>query len=205
MCYRPVWDHSAIKTYLRDSIIKLSPIHDPVIYQIPWIHWVHWIPVLFRENSIGLHSCKIWFIFVTILQHWRNSIHLHVFNVQISLQVIDLVHPWPENWNIYCPQTKFWEGKVFTSMCQSFCPRVGWGSAFPQCHEQTDPHCRQNTPLIDNSPPYWQTWDTVNKREVRILLECILVVEKIEWIITTNLTLRNSLRFMKRKKQSCMA
>ena len=30
-----------------DRILKLSPIHALVIYQIPWIQW---IPVLFRDN-----------------------------------------------------------------------------------------------------------------------------------------------------------
>ena len=35
--------HSASKTHVRDRILKLTPIHVSVIYQIPRIRLIHWI------------------------------------------------------------------------------------------------------------------------------------------------------------------
>ena len=40
------------KTHIRDRILKLTPIHASVIYQIQWIHWIYWISVPFRENFL---------------------------------------------------------------------------------------------------------------------------------------------------------
>ena len=71
-----------------------------------------------------------------------------------------------------------------------FCPPGGGArSAFPQCHRKADPphkvdhphkvdpHLRSKTLLQKAAPPPIQIMlrDTVNKRAVHILLECILV------------------------------
>ena len=52
---RPRWYHRESKTRIKESIFILTPIHAPVIYQIPWIS----IP--FRENSIDMISTSFHF------------------------------------------------------------------------------------------------------------------------------------------------
>ena len=42
----------AISQGLGKERVKLTLIHAPVIYQIPWFHWIHRIDVPFKENSI---------------------------------------------------------------------------------------------------------------------------------------------------------
>ena len=51
LCKGPGCYHSTSKTYVRDKIFKLNPIHASVIYQIPRIQWILFP---FRENSIVL-------------------------------------------------------------------------------------------------------------------------------------------------------
>ena len=63
-CKRPGCYNSVSKTHVRDRIIKMTPIHASVIYQIPSVHW---ILVPFRENST---DCNI---LQTVL-HWLYDI-----------------------------------------------------------------------------------------------------------------------------------
>ena len=99
-------------------------------------------------------------------------------------------------------KTKLREGNVFTPVCQSFCSPGGClplvrrgGSATPgadtpwqtppaqcmlgytpltaQCMLGYTPPCPVHTGI--HNPPLPSAWDTVNKRAVRIPLECILV------------------------------
>ena len=80
------------------------------------------------------------------------------------------------------PANEVCEGYVFTDVCLStggVCPIACWIPSPPHRHPQTD------TPLgrhpLGQTPPWADTplssacWDTVNKRAVRIPLECILV------------------------------
>ena len=74
----------------------------------------------------------------------------------------------------YRPQTKF--AKVMFSQV-SVCPQ---GMALPPLHAGIHPPGQTATPWADpprQTPPLGSAcWDTVNKQAVRILLECILVV-----------------------------
>ena len=57
LCKWPRLHHSNSKEQATDKILKLTPTHSSVIYQIPWIHW---ISLLFRENSIAVpHRQKV--------------------------------------------------------------------------------------------------------------------------------------------------
>ena len=59
------------------------------------------------------------------------------------------------------------EGNVFTSMCHSVY-RGREGSVFPQCHGKVDPPPGRSP--FQATPPS----DTLNRRSLHILLECIL-------------------------------
>ena len=63
--------------------------------------------------------------------------------------------------------TKLHQGNIFTPVCHSVHRRV---SATPPPPGQTPP------PLSGRQPPRSACWNTVNKRVVRILLECNLVI-----------------------------
>ena len=77
----------------------------------------------------------------------------------------------------YRPQTKFSEGYVFTRVCHSvhrveYLGRYTPGQVHPRGGTSTGQvvHPRAGSP-----PRHSACWDTVNKRAVRIPLECILV------------------------------
>ena len=76
-------------------------------------------------------------------EHWR----FHVFTITCY----------------YRPQTKLWEGYVFTPVCDSVPTQcmLGYTHLPAQC--------------MLGYTPRQILWDTVNKRAVRIPLECILV------------------------------
>ena len=60
-------------------------------------------------------------------------------------------------------KTKLLEGDVFRGVCQSFCPPGGgWGRG------------GYSPPLLTHMGPRI-LWDMVDKRAVRVLLECFLV------------------------------
>ena len=44
-----------VRHILEPVILKLSPIHTSVIYQIPWIRWTQWSSASFRKNSNVFH------------------------------------------------------------------------------------------------------------------------------------------------------
>ena len=83
------------------------------------------------------------------------------------------------------PQTKFAKVYVFTPVCQLFCSRGG-GFCLSACWDT--PHSRQPPPTRSRHIPPWSSYplgpgttpaqcmmgDMVNKRVVRILLECNL-------------------------------
>ena len=68
------------------------------------------------------------------------------------------------------------QGNIFTSVCYSFCPQKGGGSA--SRGSASGGVCIWGglhlggwiDPLL-----HWILWDTANERAVRIILECILV------------------------------
>ena len=84
------------------------------------------------------------------------------------------------------PATKLWLGNVFTPVCQSFrsqgwcLPLEGLGVWPPL--GQTNPPGQAppgRYPPGQRPPLPSACWDTVNKRAVRIPLECILVIYKL--------------------------
>ena len=103
--------------------------------------------------------------------------------------------------------TKLLEGNIFTPVCQSFCSQGGWGVCLSVCWDSRPPHTPRNRSPRSRQPPGsrqppppprsrhppgadtpWEQTplaqcmlgDTANKRAVRILLECILVVNENE-------------------------
>ena len=101
------------------------------------------------------------------------------------------------------PTNEVCEGYVFTPVCQSFCSRGEYlGRYTPgQVHPfplTGTPHWQKHSPLgryppgqvnpplqvhpLGRYPPGSVCWDTVNKRAVRILLECILVKISFLWL-----------------------
>ena len=66
-CYL-VWKTSACylftrKTQATESIFKMTPIHDSVIYQIPWFCWIQWkAPIDLRKTPLLLtwEETKYW-------------------------------------------------------------------------------------------------------------------------------------------------
>ena len=83
------------------------------------------------------------------------------------------------------PANEVCEGYVFTGVCLST------GGCLPRClwadtPRQTPPGQTPPSPsqcMLGYTPLYSACWDTVNKRTVRIPLECILVFHEIFWII----------------------
>ena len=74
------------------------------------------------------------------------------------------------------PATKLGQGNIFSSVCQKFCSQGGY---LPIACWDTTPE--RDTPWQERHPPAKETphnacWDTVNKRAVSILLECILFI-----------------------------
>ena len=72
------------------------------------------------------------------------------------------------------PATKLRQGNVFTPVCHSV-HRVGVSATHPWADT---PQGRCPSPaqcMLGYTPPHSACWDAVNKRAVRILLECILV------------------------------
>ena len=79
-------------------------------------------------------------------------------------------HPILEWSHYYCLQTKFAEGYVFTGVC------LCTGGVSAPLHAGTHPSWDQRqTPPWADIPLHSACWDMVNKRVVRIPLECILV------------------------------
>ena len=75
-----------------------------------------------------------------------------------------------KKFDIFLPAaTKLGQGNIFTSVCQEFCTRGG-GGGLPQCTLGCSP------PPRTRHPPPTRDQHTVNERPVRILLECILVM-----------------------------
>ena len=72
--------------------------------------------------------------------------------------------------HFYHPQQSY--GKVMFYTCLSFCSQGGGVCNTPLSRHPPTPE--PDTPRAD-TPPCSACWDTVNKRVVRILLECILV------------------------------
>ena len=94
--------------------------------------------------------------------------------------------------------TKLGQGNIFTSVCQEFCPQGGRVSASvhagisppeqsPPDHAppgpgtplSRPPQSRHPPPPGPGTPPGSRLQHTVNERPVRILLECILVSERL--------------------------
>ena len=74
------------------------------------------------------------------------------------------------SWNSFLlpSTTKLQQGNVFTPVCHSV---RSWGCLSPQGR-----HPLADTPLGRPPPLRSAYWDTANKRAVRILLDCILVL-----------------------------
>ena len=94
-------------------------------------------------------------------------------------------------WNafLFLPAaTKLGQGNIFRSMCQEFCPQ-GKGGVSASVHAGIHPppgadpprpdHPPEQTPPGADTPPPGRSRlrHTVNERPVRILLECILVLQ----------------------------
>ena len=77
---------------------------------------------------------------------------------------------------VYLPSaTKLRQGKVFTPVCHSV-HRGGSVTHPPSADTLSQAYTpRADTPWADTPPTHSTCWDTVNKRAVRILLECNLV------------------------------
>ena len=77
------------------------------------------------------------------------------------------------------PATKLRQGNVFTPVCQSFCS-LGVSATPLLVRHPLGRHPQADTPwadaLLGRYPLHIACWDTVNKRAVHILLECILVL-----------------------------
>ena len=71
------------------------------------------------------------------------------------------------------PANEICEGYVFTPVCQSFCSQEG---CVRQCMLGYTPLQEQTPPRADTPSVQYMLGDTGNKRAVRILLECILVI-----------------------------
>ena len=68
------------------------------------------------------------------------------------------------------PANEVWGKVIFSEACvKNFCPQGG-GFCFSACWDATPPRTR-------HPPEQSMLGDTVNERAMRILLECILVVD----------------------------
>ena len=97
-----------------------------------------------------------------------------------------LLTSWPllgyqlEELELLPPATKLRQGNIFTPVCQSFRWRGGvcytpWAEA-PGQTPPPRPDAHPPACTCWNTPPRHNAcWDTVNKRAVRFLLECIIV------------------------------
>ena len=92
---------------------------------------------------------------------WGEKILKYYWNLYFKIQVYECHSTLVQN--IYRPQTKLGQSNVFTPACHSV--HRGWGG-----------FCIQGVGQI---PPPRALRDMVNKRSVRMLLECILVVQMV--------------------------
>ena len=77
--------------------------------------------------------------------------------------------------SIVTAATKLGQGNIFTSVCQEFCPQGGGeGVCLSACWDTLPPPRQSRQPP---PPPGGRLQHTVNEQPVRILLECILLVE----------------------------
>ena len=87
------------------------------------------------------------------------------------------------NSDYYRPRSEASEGYVFTAVCYSLFNYGGGGSALlaggglPSCQGRPPPPCHGRPPPPAKADPPSPGNMTVNRRAVRILLECILVRE----------------------------
>ena len=86
--------------------------------------------------------------------------------------------------------TKLGQGNIFRSVCPEFCPQGGvcpvacWDTHPEQTPRGADTPLSRHPPRTKHPPAQCMLGDTGNKRAVRILLECILVLlEGMEHII----------------------
>ena len=90
-------------------------------------------------------------------------------------------------------RTKLRQGNIFTPVCQSFRSQGAY-STHPCIPPGRNPSWSDTPPRPVHAgihPPRNACWDTVNKRAVRILLECILVFfNSISTLISMYLLLR---------------
>ena len=107
-------------------------------------------PVLVPDTASVI--TPLWLI-QTEVEQYRDQDQFYVTHFSLQLKLMTIY---------YRPQLLLREGNVFTSVCQEFCSHV-------------IPSPRQ-TPTWADTPSLWILRDTVNKRAVRILLECILVL-----------------------------
>ena len=117
---------------MRDRILKLTPIHASVIYQIQWIHWIHWISVSFRENfSIttyisGDEDDDVEVKQTQVSQYESMQISAILQKNPVDTDIDSSTNQESGQWfvlSFYRPQKKLRKGNVFTSACQEFCPR----------------------------------------------------------------------------------
>ena len=83
-----------------------------------------------------------------------------------------------ERWSWTVIYVSLGQGNVFTGVCHSFCPPGGWGRLASQ-------HGSQVTWPMGLHPGeclhFGIIRDTINKRTVRVLLECILVSDCLQY------------------------